>query len=317
MTNKIKSIIKLLRFRQYYKNALVFVGLFFSENLFDFSLYIPLILGFILLCAASSINYIINDLKDIEKDKKHPEKLKKKPLASGEVSREFAIILIVLLCVLIVGVYFLFINNLNFIIMVVLMIITGQLYNHLFKKYAFIDILSLSIGYLWRALAGCFLINVMISAWLFLAIIEVALFLVIAKRKGDLILLGDKENAIEHKAVYSNYSLKLLEQFHIMIATSIFVTYALYLIDKFNLNQLSPNQIVLHEYLAILTVPILIYILMRFMYLTSEKPDTVRNAERALFDKGIILGGLILGAFLFYAFYFDQFIPLFYTIFNI
>jgi 4-hydroxybenzoate polyprenyltransferase len=317
MTNKIKSIIKLLRFRQYYKNALVFVGLFFSENLFDFSLYIPLILGFILLCAASSINYIINDLKDIEKDKKHPEKLKKKPLASGEVSREFAIILIVLLGVLIVGVYFLFINNLNFIIMVVLMIITGQLYNHLFKKYAFIDILSLSIGYLWRALAGCFLINVMISAWLFLAIIEVALFLVIAKRKGDLILLGDKENAIEHKAVYSNYSLKLLEQFHIMIATSIFVTYALYLIDKFNLNQLSPNQIVLHEYLAILTVPILIYILMRFMYLTSEKPDTVRNAERALFDKGIILGGLILGAFLFYAFYFDQFIPLFYTIFNI
>lgn len=317
MTNKIKSIIKLLRFRQYYKNALVFVGLFFSENLFDFSLYIPLVLGFILLCAASSINYIINDLKDIEKDKKHPEKLKKKPLASGEVSREFAIILIVLLCVLIVGVYFLFINNLNFIIMVVLMIITGQLYNHLFKKYAFIDILSLSIGYLWRALAGCFLINVMISAWLFLAIIEVALFLVIAKRKGDLILLGDKENAIEHKAVYSNYSLKLLEQFHIMIATSIFVTYALYLIDKFNLNQLSPNQIVLHEYLAILTVPILIYILMRFMYLTSEKPDTVRNAERALFDKGIILGGLILGAFLFYAFYFDQLIPLFYTIFNI
>jgi len=317
MTNKIKNIIKLLRFRQYYKNALVFVGLFFSENLFDFSLYIQLILGFILLCAASSINYIINDLKDIEKDKRHPEKLKKKPLASGEVSRGTAVLLVLLLVSLIMGVYFLLINNLNFIIMVSLMIVTGQLYNHLFKRYAFIDILSLSIGYLWRALAGCFLINVMISAWLFLAIIEVALFLVIAKRKGDLILLGDKKTAIEHKKVYGNYSFKLLEQFHVMIATSIFVTYSLYLIDKFNLNQLSPSQIILHEYLAILTVPILLYIIMRFMYLTTEKPDTVRNAEKALFDKGIILGGLILGAFLFYAFYFDQFFSLLSTVFNL
>ena len=191
--------------------------------------------------------------------------------------------------------------------MVSLMIITGQLYNHLFKKYAFIDMLSLSVGYLWRALAGCFLINVMISPWLFLAIIEMALFLVIAKRKGDLILLGDKNDAIEHKEVYNIYSLKLLEQFHVLIGTSIFVTYSLYLIDKFNLNNLSSNQIILNEYLGILTIPVLLYIIMRFMYLTSSKPDMMRNAEKALFDKGIILGGIILGAFLFYAFYYKIF----------
>jgi 4-hydroxybenzoate polyprenyltransferase len=317
MANKIKSIINLLRFRQYYKNALIFVGLFFSENLFDFSLYMKLVLGFILLCAASSINYIINDLKDIEKDKKHPEKLEKRPLASGDISKTFAIFLIIILIGLIIGIYLLFIQNLNFIIIVFLMIITGQLYNHLFKNYAFIDILSLSIGYLWRALAGCFLIDVMISAWLFIAIIEVALFLVIAKRKGDLVLLGNKSDAIEHKKVYSNYSIKLLEQFHTMIAGSIFVTYSLYLIDKFNLNNLSSTQIILNEYLAILTVPVLLYIIMRFMYLTSTKPDIVRNAEKALFDKGIIIGGLILGAFLFYAFYFEKFILLISSLFNL
>jgi 4-hydroxybenzoate polyprenyltransferase len=80
MANKIKSIFKLIRVQQFYKNGLVFVGAFFSENLLNFSIYPILILGFILLCCASSFNYVINDIIDIERDKKHPEKKKVDPL---------------------------------------------------------------------------------------------------------------------------------------------------------------------------------------------------------------------------------------------
>ncbi|MCK4779907.1 MAG: hypothetical protein KAT57_06965, partial [Candidatus Lokiarchaeota archaeon] len=83
MVNKIKSIFHLLRVRQYYKNMMIFVGIFFSQNIFTTSLYFNLLIGFILLCCVSSFNYIINDIKDIEKDKSHTEKLAKKPLASG------------------------------------------------------------------------------------------------------------------------------------------------------------------------------------------------------------------------------------------
>ena len=86
MPSKIKNLINLLRVRQFYKNGLIFLGAFYSESLLNFSLYPILVLGFILLCCASSINYIINDLVDIEKDKRHPEKIKSRPLASGELS---------------------------------------------------------------------------------------------------------------------------------------------------------------------------------------------------------------------------------------
>ena len=183
------------------------------------------------------------------------------------------------------------------------MIITGQLYNHLFKKYAFIDIIILSTGYLWRALAGCAIINEFVSAWLFLAIFELAMFLSIAKRKGDLEYLG-KEKAVDHKKSYDQYSLKLLDQFHVIIAGSLFITYSLYLILRFNLAE--PGYIpVLYEYIVISTIPISLYILMRYMYLTSAKPNIARNTERAFLDKGILIAGALLMGILFFSFYFD------------
>ncbi len=94
MIKKIKNIFYLLRARQWYKNGLVFVGAFFSGKMFFTSLWLLLIAGFIILCCASSINYIINDLMDIEKDKSHPEKFEKRPLASGEISIFFAILIL-------------------------------------------------------------------------------------------------------------------------------------------------------------------------------------------------------------------------------
>lgn len=300
MPSKIKSFFHLLRVRQYYKNVLVFVGIFFSQNLLDISLYFNLFIGFILLCCASSFNYIINDIRDIERDKLHPEKLNKKPLASGALSSGFAyFILIVLVGVMILFPIFI-IPNIFFGFMILLIIVTGQLYNYLFKNYVFIDILILSTGYLWRALAGCVIIGEYVSPWLFLAIIEIAMFLSIAKRKGDLKILG-RDTAIEHKKVYDQYSQKLLDQFHIIVAGSLFMTYSLYLINRFRLDE--PGFPSIFEYLSILTIPISLYILMRYMYLTSAKPEIARSTEKAFLDKGIIIAGLILLIILFCAFY--------------
>ena len=303
MTSKIRSILHLLRIRQYYKNMMIFVGIFFSERLFETSLYFNLIIGFILLCCASSFNYIINDIRDIKNDKKHPEKLRKKPIASGDLPISLAILLLVVLSVIIVSSLIFLIPNLGFILTLILIIITGQLYNHLFKNYAFIDILILSTGYLWRALAGCAIIEQFVSAWLFLAIFEIAMFLSIAKRKGDLELLG-KDRAVEHKKIYDQYSLKLLDQFHVIIAGSLFMTYSLYLIIKFDLAE--PVVPALYEYISILTIPISLYILMRYMYLTSAKSEIARNTEKAFLDKGIIIAALLLVAILFFSFYFKK-----------
>ncbi len=307
MTSKIRSIVDLLRVRQYYKNVLIFVGVFFSKKIFEITLYFPLILGFVLLCCASSFNYIINDILDVERDKKHPEKMKKKPLASGDLSVSFAVLLLLIITAFIIFSLVFLIPNISFIFMIILIILTGQLYNHFFKNYAFIDISILSTGYLWRALSGVVIINEYISAWLFLAIFEIAMFLSIAKRKGDLMLLGT-EKAVEHKKVYDQYSLKLLDQFHIMIASSLFITYSLYLILKFNLFDPTIN---LQEYIVIFTIPISLYLIMRYMYLTSTKPEIARRTEKAFFDKGIILAGFFLFLILFFSFYYDVIVGLF------
>lgn len=299
MPNKIRSILRLLRVRQYYKNSLIFVGAFFSRQLTYTSIWLLLIIGFIILCCASSFNYIINDIRDIEKDRKI--NLAKRPLASGDLSVFFALILLITLSGIAVGLIILFIYpNWNFIIMVIFIIVTGQLYNHLFKKIAFLDILSLSLIYLWRAMAGCFLIEVFISSWLFLAIFEIALFLVVAKRKGDLILLGE-ENASKHRKSYGKYNMEILNQFQNIIASSLFLTYSMYLIINFNLFQAEVFN--LHEYIVILTIPTFLYIIMRYMYLINEKPEIARNTEKALFDIGIIIAGLFLLGMLFYSFY--------------
>jgi len=308
MTSKIRSISHLLRVRQYYKNLLIFVSVFFSRRIFEPSLYFPLFLGFVLLCCASSFNYIINDIIDVEHDKKHQEKMKKKPLASGELPMYFAVLLLIIVVgVMVFSVIFL-IPNISFIIMLVLVILTGQFYNHFFKNYAFIDILVLSTGYLWRALSGVVIINDSISAWLFLAIFEIAMFLSIAKRKGDLLYLGE-DKAVEHKKVYDQYSLKLLDQFHVLIAGSLFMTYSLYLILTFYPVE---APIILQEYIVIFTIPISLYIIMRFMYLTSSKPEIARRTEKAFFDKGIIIAGLFLFLILFYTFYYQELLDLFF-----
>jgi len=303
MPNRVKSVLYLLRIRQYYKNVLIFVGIFFSYKLFDSSLYFSLFLGFLLLCCASSFNYIINDIRDINTDKKHPEKMKKKPLASGDLSILHAILLLVILSIFIIFSLLFLIPNWNFTLMLIFIVITGQLYNYLFKHYAFIDILLLSTGYLWRTLAGVVIIEEYISAWLFLAIFEVAMFLSIAKRRGDLQYLG-KDKAIEHKNVYDQYSLKLLDQFYILISGAIFITYSLYLIFKFNL--FVPENVQFYEYIAVFTIPLSLYIIMRFMYLTSAKPKIARSPERAFLDKGIIGAAVILLGILFISFYFDE-----------
>jgi 4-hydroxybenzoate polyprenyltransferase len=255
------------------------------------------------LCCASSFNYIINDIIDVESDKKHQEKMKKKPLASGELPIYFAVLLlIVIVGIMVFSVIFL-IPNIGLLVMLIFVILTGQSYNHFFKNHAFIDILVLSTGYLWRALAGVVIIGDIISPWLFLAIFEIAMFLSIAKRRGDLLYLGE-DKAIEHKKVYDKYSVKLLDQFYVIIAASLFMTYSLYLISKFFLLE---GELILpevQEYIVIFTIPISLYIIMRFMYLTSSKPEIARRTEKVFFDKGIIIAGLLMFLILFFSYYY-------------
>jgi len=93
-----------------------------------------------------------------------------------------------------------------------------------------------------------------------------------------------------------------------MTADSLFLTYSLYLIFKFNL--FIPGSASFNENIAILTIPISLYLIMRFMYLTSAKPEIARNTEKAFLDRGIVIAFLILLLILTFSFYFDEIITL-------
>ncbi len=289
--NKILAVFQLLRIRQYYKNLIMFIGIFFAGRLFDFSIYPDIFLAFIVTCLSSSITYIINDIKDRESDKIHPEKIKKRPLANGELSLIVAIILLIIIIGIIIAslIYF---NNLLFLVLILFIIANGFAYNFLLKKIAFADIIGLSTTYIWRALAGCEIIGVRISPWLTITVFLTALFLATGKRIADLELLG-LENAKNHKKIYDSYSINLLNNFLILNATALFLMYTLYCV----LGPLETGSIipVENQGLLVYSTPVALYLIYRFIYLVKANPKIVRNAEKLITDKGMIFGGILLG----------------------
>lgn len=94
--NKIKEYIKLIRVKHYFKNVLIFLPLIFSGNIFNIEKLIISIIGFIAFSFVASVVYIINDIRDIENDRKHPIK-RKRPLPAGTVSKKEAIILAIVM----------------------------------------------------------------------------------------------------------------------------------------------------------------------------------------------------------------------------
>ncbi len=279
---KIRDLISLLRVRQWYKSAILFIGPLFAQEMDNLSIYPALFAGFFLISFASSFNYIMNDIIDIEADKAHPEKAVKRPLAAGRISKAGGIFFMIIVGSLaLVGSYVL---NVWVFLMVILIIVNGLLYNFVFKFHAFLDIITLSVLYIWRALAGCYIAQVGISPWLIVAIFLLALFLVISKRRADLELLGE-ENAANHKKIYDQYSLKMLDNLHVMILTSLFITYILYVIHS-NFDFL------------IISIPVTLYLLMRYSFLMLTKPGVARNTEKAFLDRGMLIGIIIVLAIL-------------------
>ena len=298
--NKFKAIIKLMRPQQMYKNLFVFVGALFAVKLFHpFSIFI-ITIAFLLLCAISAGNYILNDLIDLEKDKVHEEK-KHRPLPSGLISKNLAI----LMCIILLGggitgsiifgfyVHLLFINfgqpsylAIYFGLYASFVFVTGFSYNVKLKGIAFVDVLVLSTNFVWRALAGCMILNITVSHWLILGVFLLALFLSLCKRKGDLELL--KEDAKKHKKSYELYSSKLLEHLITISATSITITYILYSVSPgtaFEVNQ-SPIPV-------IITLPFLLFFLMRYMYFVFSDDAKARNFDKVIFDTQIVINFLI------------------------
>lgn len=285
---KIKYYLKEMRLHHYIKNLLVFVPLICSKQFFQTDKLINSIYAFLSFCFISSAIYFINDIRDIENDKKHPTKCKR-PIASGQIGIKSAIMFAVLLIVISIIFSALCFNLYAFILMLLYFILNIG-YSFGLKKIPLLDISILVSGFLIRVLYGSFVTDIQISNWLYLVVISAAFYLGLGKRKSELEKYGNDNT----RQVIKKYSLSFLENNMYMCMALIIVFYALWTVDK--------NTIAMHNSNLIWTVPVVMLIFMRYG-LTAEKKADGDPVEVLIHDKTLLclcILYLILMIFLIY-----------------
>lgn len=221
MTN---SIFQLLRIRQWIKNLLIFVPLFFGGKILNLDLASTTFFAFVSFCFIASSVYILNDIIDLKYDKEHRIK-KNRPIASGAITLGAAVILAGILLAASFSIYAIFIKNTIFLIILASYVFLNVIYSLYLKHAVIYDIVLVSIFYLIRIFAGGVAASVSISGWLFLSIFFFSLFLVIGKRRSELI------NNSNSRPVLKKYNKNFLDHLIAVTITSGFFTYALYMIS--------------------------------------------------------------------------------------
>ncbi len=273
-----------MRPKQWTKNVLIFAGLVFDGQLFNRESFTIVTVSFVLLCFAASTIYVINDLADIERDRQHPRK-KNRPLPSGQLPVPVAIAAAFLLPVLSIGAASLY--NPRYALVLILYVALNILYSFWVKHIVLLDILTVTAGYVLRVAAGVLVIEVdRFSPWLYVCTALLALFLIIAKRRQELIMMGDTANDV--RPIFRQYNLPLLDDLLRMVMTGILIAYILYTIE-------APSLLLGGNNLALITIPFVMYGLFRYLYLIHVKgegsaPDEVIFRDRPLLATLLLWG---------------------------
>lgn len=266
------ALLKTMRPRQWPKNGFVFVALFFDEKLLT-PLYLErTIAAFILLCFMSSAVYLMNDLSDIESDRQHPTK-RLRPLPAGQLSPTVAALAAVIFAggSLIAG----YVLSPLFALILLIYLLSQIAYTYWLKNVVLFDVMIVALGFVLRIASGVAVIEVeRFSPWLYLFGGFLALFLVLGKRRHELVLLG--EDAEKHRKILQEYNLDLIDRMLGLVTTSVLVFYSLY---TFLAEGLPANHTMM------LTIPFLMYGIFRYLYLIHVRHEGGAPEDIALRDR--------------------------------
>jgi 4-hydroxybenzoate polyprenyltransferase len=277
---RLEKYAQLLRFQHWIKNFLVFVPFFFAMNLFDRSALFNTGMGFVCFCLLSSIVYILNDLRDIEKDRCHSTKCHR-PLAAGTIAIRSAIATAILLAVILAGLLALIAHKSNYynfkaIGLLALYAALNIGYSWGLKNIPIVDITILAAGYVIRVLFGTVLIGVEVSIWLYLVITMGAYYLGLGKRRNEL-SGGEKET----RAVMRFYSHNFLDKNMYVSQALCLMFYALWSIDPATVKKFNTGAFVY-------TIPLIFVILLKYS-LNIEMDSDGDPAPVLLHDKTLLL----------------------------
>ena len=273
----LSGLLASLRPSQWTKNLIIFAGVLFGQRLTDVSAVLAAAGAFVIFCLLSGVVYLINDVMDREADRRHPIK-KARPIASGALPVPAALTAAGLIAAgALVSALAL---RPEFGLVALLYVVLLGLYSWRLKHVVIIDVLTIAVGFVLRAVAGAVVIPVAVSVWLYLLTILLALFLALAKRRHELVLLAD--GATGHRRILQEYSPYLLDQMISVVTASTLVAYAIYTVSpettaKFQTHWLG------------LTLPFPLYGIFRYLYLVHQKDGGGSPSDLLLTDRPLLI----------------------------
>jgi 4-hydroxybenzoate polyprenyltransferase len=266
-----------LRPGQWTKNLLVFAGLIFSRHLFDPGSVAAAAGAFVIFCTLSGAVYLVNDIADRETDREHPLK-RLRPIAAGALPIALAWGAAAALAV--GGIAGALALGPGFATVALGYLTLHGLYSIALKHIVIIDVLVVAVGFVLRAAAGALAVGVEFSQWLLVCTILLALFIALAKRRHELVLLAD--GAVSHRRILGEYSPYLLDQMIAVVTASTLIAYIFYTIspdttEKFGTPWLG------------LTIPFPLYGIFRYLYLVHQREGGGSPADLLLTDRPLLV----------------------------
>lgn len=277
LVRQLKQLLVSLRPHQWTKNLVVLAALIFAERLFEPQALWAAGSAFAVFCLLSGSVYLINDLADRERDRRHPVK-RHRPIASGAFSPRLAVVATVLIAAGALG-WSAAIGG-NFEKTAVVYFVTMAAYSFALKNVVILDVLVVAFGFVLRAIAGAVAIRVAFSNWLLICTLLLALFLALAKRRHELTLLA--EEAAGHRRILGEYSLDLLDQMIAVVTASTLVSYALYTLAPETVEKFGTDRLVW-------TLPFVLYGIFRYLYLVYKKEQGGSPTRVLLNDRPILV----------------------------
>src|SRR5215212_1170553 len=268
------AVVRSVRPKQWTKNLLVFACLIFTYNLLNPGMLSRVVLAFVAFCALSSAGYLWNDLRDAPADRLHPTK-RRRPIASGQVPPALAAGLALVLGTAGLGLAFRL--GTAFLLVASLYMALTVSYSIWLKHLVLIAVFGSSAGFVLRAVGGAVVIGVPVSPWLYVCTVLVSLFLGLGKRRNELELL--ESGAAGHRKNLEEYSLELVDQLILIVASVTIMAYSLYTFSAENLPR---------DHAMMLTIPLVLYGLFRYLYLVRVRHQGGAPEDLLMTDPGLL-----------------------------